>query len=191
MANPKLSNEALIQKFVQASLKKEEVLLANSALRAQSILSSQSAPTNQLISRQEGLIASSHLEHDCPEIAIRQTSSYWELMQQVLVGCSCVTNTQQDPESPFQHYQYIKTPPGYSMSCTQAKLLWRLWWRKYRRLRHTSGLTMELLVRVRQTWYPIRALEISNGMIFITTLVDEVSLSNEDHILWLEKIAAA
>ena len=182
----RLSDEALIDQFIQESLQNQEVLLANANLTAQSNCRSDHTIQNQLLSKREGLVASSQLNHDYPEFMIRDHSSFWYTLNYSLARQHFIPMDQKTNDK-FSSYQYVKIPQGYQMACTKALELWRMWWKYYRRARHGSRLAMHLLVRVRQTWYPIRNLEVSNGLLFISTLTDETTLHGDDLIFWLEK----
>lgn len=190
----RLSDDDLIKHFIQDSLQNREVLLANANLTAQSAHHANHSIQNQLLSKKEGLVASSQLNHEFPEFIIRDSSSFWKTLNYALAQHHFIPITQQFKNQPkvnnqFSSYQYVKIPQGYHMACTKAMDLWRLWWKYSRRARHGSRLALDLLVRVRQTWYPIQNLEVSNGLLFIKTLVDETTLHGEDLIFWLEKEA--
>ena len=187
MAN-RLSDEELIDQFIQESLQNREVLLANAHLTAQANYFSDHTIQNQLLSKGEGLVVSSRINHEYPEFIVRDHSSIWYSLNYALARHHFIP-IQQQPQPQFSSYQYVKIPQGYQMACTKAIELWRMWWKYYRRARHGSRLALNLLVRVRQTWYPIQNLEVSNGLLFIKTLVDENTLQGEDLIFWLEKEA--
>ncbi|MGK7891012.1 MAG: hypothetical protein AB4042_16910 [Leptolyngbyaceae cyanobacterium] len=193
----RLSDEHLIDCFVQESIQNREVLLANLNLAAQSVTQVDQSKINQLQTKTAGMIAFCRLDYDYPEFLIRRESDYWVLLNQTLTnhGFLRIEDTAQQPTpsaepaylQPFASYQYVKMPPGYRMACTPALELWRKWWKYSRRVRSRPGLSMDLVVRVRQTWYPIKDLAVSNGLIFIKTLIDETTLHSEDLIVWLEK----
>ena len=185
MAN-RLSDEELIDQFIQESVQNREVLLANAHLTAQANRCSDGSIQNQLLSKGEGLVASSQLNHEYPEFIIRDQSSFWYILNYSLAHYHFIP-IDQKVQKQFSSYQYVKIPQGYQMACTKAMELWRMWWKYYRRARHGSRLAMHLLVRVRQTWYPIQNLEVSNGLLFIKTLGHENTLHGEDLIFWLEK----
>jgi hypothetical protein len=49
---------------------------------------------------------------------------------------------------------------------------------------------LELLIRKRDSWYPIRDLIISNGLLYIKTLGSEIALDSDDLVTWLSKVDA-
>ena len=192
----RLSDENLIDSFVQDSIQNREVLLANPHLTAQSATKPDNTKVNQLSSQREGIVALSQLNHEYPEFWIRRQSDFWPLLNQTLANY-CFLTIDKQPSYPivgqssnpalFLNYQFVKMPLGYNMICSPAIDLWRKWWQRSRKLRHQRGLYSELLIRVRQTWYPIQDLAVGNGLLFIKTLVDETALHSEDFIVWLEK----
>ncbi|MEM9215794.1 MAG: hypothetical protein AAGD25_15815 [Cyanobacteria bacterium P01_F01_bin.150] len=182
----RLSDEELINQFIQESLQNQEVLLANANLTAQATHRPDHTIQNQLLSKQKGIVAYSTLNHQYPEILVRNGSNFWVTLNYALARRHFIP-IKQTEQAQFSSYQYVKIPEGYQMACTKAMELWRTWWKYYRRARYGSRLAMNLLVRVRQTWYPVQNLEVSNGLLFIRTLVDETTLHGTDLIFWLEK----
>ncbi|MBD2739341.1 hypothetical protein H6H03_36720 [Nostoc paludosum FACHB-159] len=87
----------------------------------------------------------------------------------------------------FYQYEYCEIPKGYHMQCTKSVLLWRAWW-KYRKYTSRPGIPLELLIRTRDSWYPIRDLIISDGLLYIKTLGSEIALDSNDLVTWLNKI---
>ncbi|MGF1497384.1 MAG: hypothetical protein ACFB8W_11240 [Elainellaceae cyanobacterium] len=180
MMKGKLSDLEVIRRFIEESLQNREVLVANPNLQAQSL-----CLTNQLTNKQSGTVASIRLNQTVPEFSIRAKTPYWTSLNAELAHHNFVVSTQAI-ERGFYQYQYVKPPQGYQMRCTQSVELWRRGWKYRNRIRGT-GMSLDLLVRVRQTWYPVKNLAISNGLIFIKTLTEEMSLQTTDLIVWLEK----
>ncbi|MDZ8227155.1 MULTISPECIES: hypothetical protein [unclassified Nostoc] len=179
-----LSNLDLIREFVQNSIHKKEVLLSNPALTAQTVYN-----TNQLIAKAEGVIATVQLlSKTLSEFSISPKSSQWELINQALAESSYLLKGEVDSRG-FYQYQYCEVPKGYKMHCTKSVLLWRAWW-KYRKSTSRLGIPLELLVRKRDSWYPIRDLIISDGLLYIKTLGSEIALDSDDLVTWLSKVDA-
>ncbi|BBD67503.1 hypothetical protein NIES4072_52010 [Nostoc commune NIES-4072] len=178
-----LSNLDLIREFVQNSIHKKEVLLSNPALTAQTVYN-----TNQLIAKAEGVIATVQLSKTLSEFSISPKSSQWELINQALAESSYLLKGEVDSRG-FYKYQYCEVPKGYKMHCTKCVLLWRAWW-KYRKYTSRVGIPLELLIRKRDSWYPIRDLIISDGLLYIKTLGSEIALDSDDLVTWLSKVDA-
>ena len=176
-----LSNLDLIREFVQNSIQKKEVLLSNPSLTAQTVYK-----TNQLILKAEGVIATVQLSNTLSQFWISPKSSHWELLNQALAEYSYLLKGEVDSRG-FYQYQYCEVPKGYRMHCTQSVLLWRAWW-KYRKYTLRPGIPLELLIRTRESWYPIRDLIISDGLLYIKTLGSEIALDSDDLVTWLSKI---
>jgi hypothetical protein len=176
-----LSNLDLIREFVQSSIQKKEVLLSNPALTAQTVYK-----TNQLTAKAEGVIVTAQLSNTLSEFLISPKSSQWELINQALAEYNYILKGEVDNRG-FYQYQYCEVPKGYRMHCTRSVLLWRAWW-KYRKYALRPGIPLELLIRTRDSWYPIRDLIISDGLLYIKTLGSEIALDSEDLVTWLSKI---
>ncbi|MEH2376091.1 hypothetical protein [Nostoc sp.] len=176
-----LSNLDLIREFVQNSIQKKEVLLSNHSLTAQTVYN-----TNQLTAKSEGVIATVQLSNTLSEFLIYRKSSQWELINEALAEYGYLLKGEVDSRG-FYQCQYCKVPKGYQMHCTKSVLLWRAWW-KYRKYNLIPGIPLELLIRTRDSWYPIRDLIISNGLLYIKTLGSEISLDSDDLVTWLSKI---
>ncbi|MCC5646810.1 hypothetical protein LC607_28615 [Nostoc sp. CHAB 5824] len=176
-----LSNLDLIREFVRNSIHKKEVLLSNPALTAQTVYK-----TNQLTAKSEGVIATVQLSNAPSEFLIYPKSSQWELINQALAEYSYLLKGEVDNRG-FYQYQYCEVPKGYEMHCTKSVLLWRAWW-KYRKYTSKVGIPLELLIRKRDSWYPIRDLIISDGLLYIKTLGSEIALGSDDLVTWLSKV---
>lgn len=176
-----LSDLGLIQAFVKNSIEGQEVLLSNSSLRAEKIYDS-----NQLTAKAEGLLLTFKLTDQLPLFRLKGDTSYWESINQVLVFHHYLLMGKMDDRG-FYQYQHVQLPKGYQGNCTKAVLLWRAWWR-YRQRILKGGIPLEMLIRTRNTWYPIRNIECGHGLIYIQTLGQEIQLQSNDLIVWLGKI---
>ncbi|MBH8564759.1 hypothetical protein I8748_21675 [Nostoc sp. CENA67] len=176
-----LSNLDLIREFVEKSCHKQDVLLSNSTLIAQTVYKS-----NQLTAKSEGLIATAQFNNKLPEFFIQAKSSHWELMNQALAEYCYLLKGEIDHRG-FYQYQYYKVPKGYQMHCTKSVMLWRAWW-KYRKNLLKGGIPLDLLIQNRDSWYPIRDLIISDGLLYIKTLGSEIEFHADDLVIWLSKI---
>ncbi|MBD2445870.1 hypothetical protein H6G76_01620 [Nostoc sp. FACHB-152] len=176
-----LTNLDLIHEFVEKTIQKKDVLLSNSALTAQTVYK-----TNQLTAKSQGVIATAHLDREFSEFLILAKSSYWELMNQVLAESNYLLKGEIDNRG-FYRYIYCEVPQGYQMNCTKSVFLWRAWW-KHRKNVLRGGIPLDLLIQNRDSWYPIRDLNISDGLLYIKTLGSEIAVHSEDLVIWLSKI---
>lgn len=175
-----LSNIELMRVFVHNSIQKQEVLLSNSVLTAQTVYRS-----NQVMTKAEGVIATAELAKEPATFSINATSSHWEVMNEALADYSYILTGEIDHRG-FYEYRYCQIPSGYKMHGTKSVHLWRAWW-KYRKYALQLGFSLELLIRYRNAWYPIRDLTISDGLLYIKTLGNEIAVHSEDLVIWLSR----
>jgi hypothetical protein len=175
-----LSNLELMRAFVYSSIQKQEVLLSNPFLTAQTVYQS-----TQVMAKTEGVIAIAELAYTPSLFLVNATSSYWEIMNEVFADYSYILTGELDRRG-FYQYRYCQVPNGYEMHGTKSVLLWRAWW-KYRKYALQVGIPLELMIRTRDAWYPIRDLNISDGLLYIKTLGNEIAVHADDLVTWLSK----
>lgn len=180
-----LDDLAVVTSFVKGDQK----LNANQDLKFESAFNSV-----RLLARRGGLIGTINYDSAVPTARVR-SSEYWELVNRVLLE-NCFMPLGADSAG-FHQYRKVEVPPDYSLQVGEAKMLWREWWK---RNRHNPGyaihpssstIQMDLLVFVRNTWYPIRDITPDHERLFISTLATEVQLSGKDLIAWLSRTANA
>jgi hypothetical protein len=175
-----LSNLELLQEFVAQSIQKQDILLANTNLQAQTAYK-----INQVIAKTEGVIATAQLTHIPLEFSVKATSSYWESINEALANYNYILTGEIDSRNCYR-YKYCEIPKGYQMHCMKSVHLWRSWW-KYRKNKSQLGIPLDLLIRNRNSWYPIRDLIISDGLLYIKTLGSEIAVHSNDLLIWLSK----
>ncbi|MEH1790647.1 hypothetical protein [Nostoc sp.] len=176
-----LSNLDLVREFVGNSIQKKDILLANHSLTAQTVYR-----TNHLTAKAEGVISTAQINTTKSEFLILSKSSHWELLNQTLAEYNYILNGDIDSHG-FYRYQYCQVPQGYSLQCTKSVLLWRAWW-KYRKSALGLGISSALLIQIRESWYPIRDLIISDGLLYVKTLGSEIEVHADDLVIWLSKL---
>ncbi len=176
-----LSNIELVREFVKTSIQKKDVLLSNCVLSAEQVYN-----RNQLVAKKEGIIFSLRIDKIPTQFLVKSNSEYWDLMNNVLGEYNFILTGEIDSLG-FYPYEYCQPPQGYKMNCTKSVGLWRAWW-KYKKYAVGRTIPLELLIRTRGSWYPIRDLVLSNGLMYIKTLGTEITLSEADLITWLNKI---
>lgn len=175
-----LSNSELIQTFIQNSCSNQEVLLSNRDLKAESIFNA-----NQLVARGEGLILATQQMATTLQFSARIGSSHWNLIAEALAERGFLL-TGEPNQHRFCSFQYYKIPKSYTAHCTESVMLWRAWW-KYRQRIIRATMPMDLFIRTRSTWYPIRDLSISDSVLFVQTFGSEIQLHVSDLVIWLSK----
>jgi hypothetical protein len=184
-----LSDRDLIKTFIQQSMQRQEPLLANPMLQANRM-----GGVNQLTAKREGVVMHINCVQDPPQFSVNQQSSYGALIGQVLLeqGFAPATDlhragaARQQPQ--FVAYQPFDLPPGYAPHCTKAVDLWRAWWRYSSRNRNQI-MPLDIVIRQRHTWYPIKDIYVSQGPLYVTILGGDLTLQPEDVVLWLERTA--
>ncbi|HLO85146.1 MAG TPA: hypothetical protein VK203_09065 [Nostocaceae cyanobacterium] len=176
-----LSNLDLVRDFVKNSRQKQEVLLANACLSGQTVCRS-----NQLTAKTEGVIMTASLSDAFTIFSAKANSSHWEVLNQALAENGYILTGEPDKRG-FYLYKPCEVPEGYQLHCTKSVILWRAWW-KYRKYAATPGISLKLLIRMRHTWYPVRDLGISDGVLYVKTLAHELTFTPEDLVIWLSKV---
>jgi hypothetical protein len=176
-----LSDIDLIRAFVHNCTKNKQVVLSNLGLSAQTV-----NETNQLIAQTDGTILIYKLGNTPGQFLIKANSSCWELMNQVLAEYNFLLVGELNSRG-FYKYEYCEPPKGYQMNCNKSIMLWRVWW-KYRKQSFQVGIPLQLLIRKRRTWYPIKDLLICDGLLYVKTLGNEIPLHPDDLVTWLSKI---
>jgi hypothetical protein len=172
----------LVQNFLRESLQRRHLLLFSPFLKAHHICG-----VNQLIGLQQGIVATVDINQDQLTVLVNPDSSYRDILHHILAGERFLRRADTSVASTlFWQYQQIRPPKGYQFYCTTPNILWIAWWRHYHHQR--NALLSDLLVWVRQQWYPVRDLVIKKGQIHIKSLAQEIVLSSQESIVWLEKM---
>jgi len=174
-----LTDKELITEFVEYSLHKKQVLLSNSVLRAESVYD-----INQMIAKNEGIILKINFTGTKQEFLLKESSSYWSLISEALIGYNFIITGKIDKFG-FYSFQHDRIPQKYQIMCTKSVVLWKMWW-KHRNNTRGKVIPLELLIRKRTSWYPVRDLIISQGFIYIKTLGAELTIAQDDWVTWLK-----
>ncbi|MBC7968672.1 MAG: hypothetical protein H7Z11_00835 [Verrucomicrobia bacterium] len=175
-----LNDATLIQQFISG----EATLAANQNLRIESAFDSV-----QLLSKRGGLLASIKRIASRQTVLMRQKSDYSTLMHQVLLAHHFIPTPGRGDQPGFEQYRADEIPAGYEVTYATAKELWKEWWRKARQA-SIHSIHTDLLIFARDTWYPIRNIICSEGVLFITTLVSEASFESDAQLTWLRRLPA-
>jgi hypothetical protein len=174
-----LTDQELITEFIQHSLSTKQILLSNSVLRGETVFD-----TNQLTAKNEGIILKINLTSSTPEFFLKINSSHWLLMNEALASYNFILSGKIDNFG-FYSCQYYQIPQGYQVMCTKSLIIWRMWW-KYKKYSQGRAIPLKLLIRNRNSWYPVRDLIVSQGFLYIKTLGQEFAFSQDDWITWLK-----
>jgi len=171
----KLDDLALIQKFVEGELS----FLANQNLRIEPAFN-----TAQLLAKKGELIATAKLVGQIRAVLVRQSSTYQELVNRVLVSRQYIPIGISDRG--LVQYEYCPIPSGYEANYTEVRQLWKAWRSHYSR--HSNAT---LLIRSGSSWLPVRKIEFGqDSNFFIQVPGDERMLGAIDRLIWLSPIDA-
>ncbi|GAP93816.1 hypothetical protein [Leptolyngbya sp. NIES-2104] len=166
----KLDDVALIQKFVEGELS----FLANQNLRIEPAFN-----TAQLLAKKGELVATAKLVGRIRAVLVRQSSTYQELVNRVLVSQQYMPTGISDRG--LVQYEHCPIPSGYEANYTEVRQLWKSWRSHYSR--HANA---PLLIRSGETWIPVRKIEFGqDSNFFIQVPGDERMLCATDRIIWL------
>ncbi|KGF72381.1 hypothetical protein DO97_09235 [Neosynechococcus sphagnicola sy1] len=172
-----LDDVTLIRKFVQG----DTTLLGNQNLRVETAFDA-----SQLIAKRGGIVATLKTEQG-RTVLVRQSSEYWALLHQVLCDSSLVP-TSPAAQKGFILYEELPIPDGYEVNYMEAVNLWKAWWTYKRKAGLRYALNMNLLVLVRNTWYPVQNIEMNPGTLFIKTWAAELCVQGKDYLVWLSPV---
>jgi hypothetical protein len=87
----------------------------------------------------------------------------------------------------FAEFSKYETPSGYRLQYQTANLMGQAWLERHSRV--LSGQTPSLLIFQGNNWYPIQELKIEHQIMHLRTLIGEVSISTDEPLVWIERIA--
>ncbi|MEB3335879.1 MAG: hypothetical protein VKJ46_00330 [Leptolyngbyaceae bacterium] len=172
----KLDDKTLIQKFVT----EEGSLLSNQNLRVEATFDAL-----QLLARKEGVIATLKTVNKVRTLSLKQQSQFWILAHQVVIDAGFVPVNYADTQG-LVKYEHYAIPAGYQMNYTEARMLWKEWWVRQRNY-NSNSIQLDLLIFSQDKWYPIRDIKVSQGTVFIKTLLSEVVLEGSAQVPWLRR----
>jgi hypothetical protein len=166
----------LIEKFVQGS----NQLLSNDRVRLET-----SAGVSQVVSRTGEVLAIMYLQNQPRTALVKSNCSYGERLNRHLVNKDFVLIGESKRTGYLEYHQYV-TPAGYQVHYTEPALLWKKWW-PTERFQNKQRFNMNILVRVKDNWYPVQDISIHAGTFTIKTLSGQLEASGNQHILWLSQ----
>jgi len=172
---------SLIQQFVEGVMSSQPLFLSNPSFRTDHAFE-----TYQLFTSRDGILVTAKLTESPLTVLVNWRSPYWELVHQALVAKQLFP-VGDAPKEGFYRYQYQTAPAGYRLHCNSAMEFWRTWWTGGGRHRQL-GISLELLISRRGTWYPVKDIICSRGTLFVKTLGGEATLIGSDMLIWLQKL---
>jgi hypothetical protein len=171
-----LDDITLIVQFV----KQEGKFISNQNLRIEPAFDS-----IQLLTKRGGAIATIKTSKDAPVVSLRRNSEYWDLVNQSLTEHGFMPKNPLE-KSEFIQYEKHEIPDGYSLHCTEAKILWKEW---MNRVRYDSRNTVQtdLLIICNDGWHSMHEIVCSYGSLYITIPTSEIVYQSADLVVWLSK----
>lgn len=169
-----MDDDKIIEKFIQGSTQ----LLANQRIRIES-----NAGISQLIVRTGEIVAHLYLQAKPRTATIRTNSSYTETLDRWLVAQDFVCIGEAKQAGWLEYHHYV-TPAGYQVYCTEPSLLWKKWW-PTERFHNKQRFNMEILIRMKDNWYPIQNIFVHGGTFTVKTIAGQIALTANTRVLWI------
>jgi hypothetical protein len=119
-------------------------------------------------------------------IFLKEESKYRDLISNTLLESKFIPIGLTGKYQGLFEYQQYDIPHGYRANYTDTITLWKNWWPN-RRHQRSYAIMIDILIFVRDEWYPIQDMVGHDGIFYIKTLVAEISLGSTDKIVWLNK----
>lgn len=166
----------LIEKFAQGS----NQLLSNDRVRLET-----NGGVSQVVSRKGEVLAIMYLQNQPRTALVKANCSYGERLNRHLVDKDFVLIGESKRSGYLEYHQYV-TPAGYQVHYTEPALLWKKWW-PTERFQNKQRFNMNILVRVKDNWYPVQDISIHAGTFTVKTLSGHLEVSGNQQILWLSQ----
>jgi hypothetical protein len=172
-----LDDNQLIEKFVHGS---------NQLLSSQNLRLEVNGNLSQLTSRTGDSIAIMYLQNKPRTAIIKNSSNFAELINSSLIERDFVTIG--DASRPgFTEYKHYVTPAGYRIWYTDPSILWKKWW-PTERFHNKQRFNMDILVSLKDNWYPVQDINVHGGTFTIKTIAGQLILKRNNKVLWLAQI---
>jgi hypothetical protein len=172
-----LDDNQLIEKFVLGS---------NQLLSSQNLRLEVNGNLSQLMSRNGDSIAIMYLQAKPRTAIIKNSSNFAELINSSLIERDFVTIG--DASRPgFTEYKHYVTPAGYRVWYTDPSILWKKWW-PTERFHNKQRFNMDILVSLKDNWYPVQDINVHGGTFTIKTIAGQLVLKRDNKVLWLAQI---
>jgi hypothetical protein len=172
-----LDDNQLIEKFVHGS---------NQLLSSQNLRLEVNGNLSQLMSRNGDSIAIMYLQNKPRTAIIKNSSNFAELIDSSLIERDFVTIG--DASRPgFTEYKHYVTPAGYRIWYTDPSILWKKWW-PTERFHNKQRFNMDILVSLKDNWYPVQDINVHGGTFTIKTIAGQLVLKRNHKVLWLAQI---
>ncbi len=172
-----LDDRQIVEKFVHGS----NQLLASKNLRLEV-----SGNLSQLIAQNGDVVAIMYLQNKPRNAIIKNSSPFAELIDDSLIDRDFVLIGDAS-RSGFTEYRHYVTPAGYRAWYTDPAILWKKWW-PTERFHNKQRFNMDILVNLKDNWYPVQDINVNAGIFTIKTIAGQLILKRNSKVLWLAQI---
>jgi hypothetical protein len=172
-----LDDNQLIEKFVHGS---------NQLLSSKNLRLEVSGNLSQLMTQNGDSIGIMYLQNKPRTAIVKNSSSFAELIDSSLIDRDFVMIG--DASRPgFTEYKHYVTPAGYRVWYTDPSILWKKWW-PTERFQNKQRFNMDILVNLKDNWYPVQDIIVHGGTFTIKTIAGQLVLKRNQKVLWLAQV---
>ncbi|MEM9136189.1 MAG: hypothetical protein AAGB01_02400 [Cyanobacteria bacterium P01_F01_bin.42] len=181
-----LTDEQLINAFLDGIIHGNRPLQANKNLRVEPVLNSL-----QLFSNREGMLATVNLKQAPTRIELRIGTQYFQLLHDTLFDLQYLPCQKSRTGGESYQYRFCQMIEGYKLYCTIAKDLWRASWGRGFGAR--VGIPLDLIVwrpedgQSREPWQSLLGMDCDHGQLYIKMLGRSVQVESSDLVVWGKK----
>ena len=173
-----LDDNKLIEKFSQGS----DRLLASQNLRLEV-----NGKLSQLIAGNGESIAIMYLQNKPRNVIVKNNCAFTQLIDSSLIDLNFVLMGDAS-RAGFSEYRHYETPAGYRVWYTDPSILWKKWW-PTERFHDKQRFNMDILVNIKDNWYPVQGIEVNSRTFTIKTIAGQLVLKRDrDKVLWLAQV---
>lgn len=182
-----VSDEVLIQAFLDGFIQGQTVLKSNQNLRIEPLFDSM-----QLLSAKEGVIATAKVKSMPITMKVRYGVLYWDLLFDRLTTQMFYPLERVSQDSTYL-FRFTEVPEGYTIFCTTAKELWRACWGRGFAVR--SGIPLDLLIwrqgpaGSKENWFSLRGMDCDQGTLKAKMLGWTSTLDSSELVVWARREA--
>jgi hypothetical protein len=141
---------------------------------------------SQIITKTGEVAATMYLQSKPRTAVIKTDLEYTSKIEECLLTQNFVLMGNSKKAGYLEYHQY-DTPVGYKIWYTEPTLLWKKWW-PTERFQNKRRFNMNMLVQIKDKWYPVQNIVIDAGIFVIKTLVGQIRISSHEQLLWLSQI---
>jgi hypothetical protein len=172
-----LDDNQLIEKFVHGS---------NQLLSSKNLRLEVSGNLSQLMTQNGDSIGIMYLQNKPRTAIVKNSSSFAELIDSSLIDRDFVMIGDAS-RAGFTEYKHYVTPAGYRVWYTDPSILWKKWW-PTERFQNKQRFNMDILVNLKDNWYPVQDIIVHGGTFTIKTIAGQLVLKRNQKVLWLAQV---